>query len=821
MELTRRLRPFWRVPSLDFLLLRPYGDSLATPAVRVWIAFVWIIIFLMASIEGVVWGLVGASIVPQATAWLRPIVGLFMFVLMFAVIWIVDASLVMSERPIRPPRGQKALGSTDQPGSGARWFVGLLLRILIVAVSLYVTAPFLAKLIRADDIESHHQRLIEEYYAERDAAFETQVAAQARGIEAHYAGLLQPLEEEIERLRESLASERQRRTQIETTYAPEINVLRAELAAAQARFGDEIHGREERPAGYGPEARRWETRVTELTAALREQQEEIDQRVETVARAIVELETRLASRTDALQQLRREQRQAIERVRAEVAAQQLEENPPRLTFAARSKALQDLRDSPAEAGVPHFETVDGFAQAALAILFFSLIALKLFEPAAVRAYFTESLQLRYRQYRAGGLTEIPGFEHPNDPRRCLNPVEFARQWRHYETDPEGFFAEQQVRMDLAEPVVTQQADQSFQRGLLRHRHENLALERETTERRHEIELDAYEREQRLRAEAMTVQLADEVRAKKDHRVVELELELQRARDAWNLLKAREEAALRERTENAEQSIEQARQERRLHEKELDQQREQRWEELRQTELERQRRHQLELAEQAQRRHREAYQDRLRSLREELTRVRALESEQANAVRVARDTLTQLAEAISVLQERIAPLEVELAEQRARRRDLVAAALGPGESLSPAAGSRPVSRGFWSRSEPASVAPSAREARRELKTLEKQLRSRGERLAAWREELRTLEARRSLREDELSAREQTLRQLQARVFFHEDAIGALLTHDLLVATPIPAPDAPGGSSDSPLRVPDPPQGVTLTDSVPARGGRTQP
>ncbi len=90
--------------SLRFLRLRPYGDSLLTPAVRVWLGFAWVIILLMASVEGIVWGLVGGSIVPQDTAWLRPIAGLFLFALMFSVIWIVDASLVMSERPVARAR---------------------------------------------------------------------------------------------------------------------------------------------------------------------------------------------------------------------------------------------------------------------------------------------------------------------------------------------------------------------------------------------------------------------------------------------------------------------------------------------------------------------------------------------------------------------------------------------------------------------------------------------------------------------------------------------------------------------------------------------
>ncbi|SDW48373.1 DUF4407 domain-containing protein [Thiocapsa roseopersicina] len=775
MDLGRRSRRFFKVPSLNTLRLRPYGDSLATPAVAVWLGFAWVIILLMASIEGIVWGFVGASIVPQAAAWLRPVAGFFMFVLMFAIIWIVDASLIMSERPTRA-RGALGGGLRDarpeERGAGARWFFGLLIRVLIVAVSLYVTAPFLAKLIRADDIESYHQRLVEQYYAQRDAAFQAQVAARAGEIETRYGGLIAPLEEEVERLNRSLDAERQRRDQIAAEYTPEITVLRTELAAAQERLGDEIHGRGDRPEGYGPEARKWDARVNALVAALADKQSEIDRRIAEVAQTIADQEERLRARTDELQRIRLEQQERMDRIRAEVAAAQPEELPPRLTFAARSKALQALRESPDEAGVPHFETVEGFAQAALAILFFSLIALKLFEPAAVRAYFSESLQYQYRKYLDGALAGIPGFACPEDPAQRLSPVEFARLWQGYERDPEGHFAEQETRLAAAEPMRMRLADESFAETLMERRRENLDQELDLARRRREIEVAAYENEQRLRAGELRAQLADETRAKHHYRRAELEHELQQARESWALQKAHDEEDMRERMAAFERSIELAREDRRLREKEMEIRRIQREEELRQADVQRLHRHRVEVAELEARRRREERLERLAGMRDELSRLRELETRDMTEASTLREAGYRLKDAIETLRGKIGSSESALASARARMAELKRIADGRTDDLGETA--RPSGGGFWSRTGRPEDGKGAREARRELKSLEKWLREEGERLAGLSEERRALELRRITHEDQLHEIETRISGIRSRILFHEDAIGTLLT-----------------------------------------------
>jgi hypothetical protein len=790
MDPKPRGRSFSKIPAWDFLRLRPYGDSLATPAVTVWLRFAWIIILLMASIEAIVWGFVGASIVPQAATWLRPIAGLFMFVLMFAVIWIVDASLIMSERPTRSSRALRG-DRLGQTGGRARWFFGLFMRVLIVAVSLYVTAPFLAKLIRADDIESYHQRLVEQYYAERDAAFQAQLAVRADDLRARYASLTRPLEEEIERLGVTLDAERQRRAEIEAEYAPEIRVLRAELAAAQERLGDEIHGRGERPPGYGPEARKWDARANDLVASLASKQAEIDRRIAEVVQSISDLEGRLAARTEALQRIRIEQQERMDQVRAEVAAQQPEELPPRLTFAARSKALHALRASPDEAGVPHFETVDGFAQAALAILFFSLIALKLFEPAAVQAYFNESLQSRYRHYLAGGLAEIPGFDHPEDPDKRLSPVEFSRLWLHCEADPEGFFAAQDARLAAVEPIKSRQAEQAFSEILLERRRQNLDHELEVARGRRAIELGAYEREQELRAMELRARLADETASEQHRRRRDVELELQRTRESWALQKAQDEEDLRERMVAFERSLELAREDRRLREKEMDIRRAQREEELRQADVQRLHRHRVERAELEARRRGEERRQRLQGLRDELQRLRELDArESAEAERLV-EAGYRLTSSIEVLTGQIGTIESNLADARERAAELKRTAVAePGDG-----GTAVVPTGGWfrSRSERPGEVKAAREAQRELKALEKWQHEEDERLVRLRDERRALEVRRMTNASQLREAQARVSSIHARILFHEDAIGTLLTQELPVPDGAPAGDQSGPAS----------------------------
>ncbi|KAA6186982.1 hypothetical protein F2Q65_03585 [Thiohalocapsa marina] len=585
--------PHARLRLRDYFSLRPYGRNLITPAVSAWLGSAWVVILLMASIEGFVWGAVGGSLVPSASPWLRPPVMAFMFALMFAVVWIVDASLIMSERP-----GLRArpLGSETSRGIGAslRWFGGLLARLGIVAISLYVTAPFIEKLIRADDIERYHQAQVELYFQQRDAALQARIEARAEQIDAGLQARGDALRQELAQLSESLATEQERRTRIEAEYAPEIKVLSRDLAEVRARVGDEVLGRDGRPEGYGPEARKWDARASLLEQELAEVQAERDARLADIQVVISLQQQRIAERSDALQALQREQQQLYERIRAEVSAGQPPASPPRLTFAARSQALDALRNSPEETGVPHFETVEGFAQAALGILFFALIALKLFEPAAVHAYFSEQIQFKYRKYLAGGLADVPGFAHHDDPRRRLSPAEFHRLWERYERDPDAYFEQIRAVVDAEARVRRLLADQAYEQELLDRRREDIDARLDQERRRRDLELKARERELDLELEETRKRLAGETaaelerlaqqraEARQTHELAleelqqqhaaereRLEQELVRARQQWRQEQAVAEDALDRQRRAFEAQLENEREQLRLRRKALD------------------------------------------------------------------------------------------------------------------------------------------------------------------------------------------------------------------------------------------------------------
>ncbi len=623
-----------------FLFLRPYGDQLLTPAVIAWLGFAWIIILLMASIEGVVWGLVGASMVPEHAAHLRPYVGVFMFVLMFAVIWIVDASLILSERPT----SHQGQDTESDKGAQIRWIAGLAVRVLIVGVSLYVTAPFMEKLIRADDIEHYHQRQVERYFTTRDAELQARIDARLEAVNTQLGPRLTHLDERIVQIDSELRDLREFRARIDAQYAPELIQLRTDLADARARYTDEILGRGGRPEGYGPQAQLWEERAEELTQLLATKQAESDAQLGNIGDRITELDTRLRELDAERRELREEYRQRSEQIHAQERAQQPEAVPPRLTFAARSHALGALRDSPEERGVPHFERVDGFAQAALGVLFFSLLALKLFEPQAVRAYFSETIQYQYRKYLSGGLEQIPGFELPKEPAQRLNPVEFARQWQRYEASPEMFYADQQSLHEVSAPVLALRTQNQLDDQMAAQRHEQIAHEVELLQQRRALELMAYQRELELRTASLKQRLEDDNAAERSWRERQIEQELAQAREGW----IQEQAKFSER----EIALALKHEERQMQDQELERYHQQRLAELRHAEEEQQRQHQLKLAEQQARREEQSARARLTQWHEERERMRE-QLDQKLATRVQRlKDLTFLDEKIVLLTDQL-------------------------------------------------------------------------------------------------------------------------------------------------------------------------
>ncbi len=751
----------------DQLRLQPYGDSMLTPAVRVWLAFAWAIILLMATVEGLVWGLVGSTLVPQESTWLKPFIGTLLFAVIFSVIWVIDASLVMSERPLVRSRRWNP-GVNQGLGALVRWLLGFVARLAIVGLSLYVTAPFLGKLIRADDIEVYHQQQVERYYAEREGQLKAQIAARTAQLDASYRARIEPIRREIEQLTEGLTAERARRAAIESEYAPEIEVLRRDLAAAQEKVGDEILGRHGRPSGRGPEARKWEANAALIAAQLNAKQAERDGRVAEIDRRIHEWEQRLAEQGERLQRLTEEYEQRVSAIADAVRAQQPPPNPPRLTFAARSKILQAIQNSPDEQGVPHFETVEGFSQALLGVLFLSLIALKLFEPPSVRAYFSETLQLQYRKYLEGGLDDIPGFAPPANPGQRLNPVEFARLWLAYERDPAAFFTERQAIIEVREPLLRYLAERELERDRIALRRANLDDEFAHARKRRRCELAALERELRLRTEALQAQLAIETRTLKDQRRVQLAIELQKARQDWNLRRLHEEEQLRLERERLEQEHERAMAELRLREQELLKTYANVESELKQAELGERLDHERRLFALKQQQRREERKIRIEAARGELSRLRALEAKQRAECQALREAERKLEDEIRAVRASLAVSEVELADLRQRSAELKASLIEQTRRIEPETQGR---RRLWSQL--AASSEGGRDLERELKNIDKAERSESEQILKLQNALAGLERRLTARSDERREAEQRLQDILDRIQFYEDCLKTLL------------------------------------------------
>lgn len=133
--------------SMRYATLRPYGDRLLSEAAAFWIFCVRLAMWLMATSEGVSWAYAAYFL---ATDW-RWTSAVFAFVAIASVVWLMDASLMVSDRWSPPrkvpsPTGRWLMGGA-LPGTGAA------VRIAVVAASIYITAPFMAQLMFKGDID--------------------------------------------------------------------------------------------------------------------------------------------------------------------------------------------------------------------------------------------------------------------------------------------------------------------------------------------------------------------------------------------------------------------------------------------------------------------------------------------------------------------------------------------------------------------------------------------------------------------------------------------------------------------------------------------
>ena len=135
---------------LSQFTLRPHGDQLLSPTARFWIFCARVLILIMATAEAVSWGYVGSLF---GSGFMSFLTGLAAAVSLFFVIWLVDATFVTMDTS--RAYYHKLLATDDQLSSEVeqrKFYAGLAIRGVIVVVSLWITAPFLAQLVFRRDV---------------------------------------------------------------------------------------------------------------------------------------------------------------------------------------------------------------------------------------------------------------------------------------------------------------------------------------------------------------------------------------------------------------------------------------------------------------------------------------------------------------------------------------------------------------------------------------------------------------------------------------------------------------------------------------------
>lgn len=148
---------------LQRILLKPYGDELLTRGADFWLFCARLLIFAMALAEALAWGYMGALMSAEHPIVAASIAGVFVFTL----IWIIDATFMTLDL---------------SRGGLVKTAAGVTARVLIVASSLFITAPFLAQAIFSGDVRDEMTR--------RNA---TVIAAKRAEIERPFAARLDAL----------------------------------------------------------------------------------------------------------------------------------------------------------------------------------------------------------------------------------------------------------------------------------------------------------------------------------------------------------------------------------------------------------------------------------------------------------------------------------------------------------------------------------------------------------------------------------------------------------------------------------------------------
>lgn len=125
---------------IRFFTLRPFGNEFLSPTAALWLAFAFILVVVMATLEAIGWGWFATGF---GSGWVGAASGLFVGLMSFLVIWTLDASLMTADLSKVTSRRKLAI-------------VGG--RIGITLVSAVVVSPFLSQFVFRSEIESNLRR---------------------------------------------------------------------------------------------------------------------------------------------------------------------------------------------------------------------------------------------------------------------------------------------------------------------------------------------------------------------------------------------------------------------------------------------------------------------------------------------------------------------------------------------------------------------------------------------------------------------------------------------------------------------------------------
>jgi len=231
---------FTTFPLRRLVSLKPYGASLLTPMAAAWTTMMTGLVFIMATSEALSWAYFASFFFND---WRHFLSALVTGVIVFCVVWCVDVSLLTLDRA-------KAHYEQRLYGNGKVGFwkefgktgSGMLVRLMIVAGSLYFTSPYLTQLIFTRDINKELER-----------QSKSQIADARRLIESNYENTIQSLQNSVDTLGGDLTDEIAGRTTSRTKKygdGPVAAAIRKQLGDKQTSLKDVLTKKNEELSSF-------------------------------------------------------------------------------------------------------------------------------------------------------------------------------------------------------------------------------------------------------------------------------------------------------------------------------------------------------------------------------------------------------------------------------------------------------------------------------------------------------------------------------------------------------------------------------------------